>query len=514
MSKAIHLHIQHLQEKWEQIKPIYIPTRKDQWIRKNIVWIGKQKNLVIAPADKNLGTVIIDKQRYVQLMQWALAEPAYAICHDEFPIDLIIHRILMLVKEAVDDEAISKATSKFIKNDLKYKKPVTPYGIIKIHKNPIELRLIAPATGYVTGALGKVVGEMLFQVAKTIPDIIHNTLDITYMLEQNIWENGFFYTYDVVALYPNTDMSRLGMLTRLLIKHIPAKELHFLFKALHILRDHQFILFEGNLYKQEKGVTTGAAFAPSYANIWMHILQDKLLVKMRHYQTLHKRYIDDGLGFWTGPLNLFHKYQYLMNNLHPDIKFKFEVAKEFTVFLDLEIAKPIQGKVTLKTHRKSLNNYEYLTPHTCHPRATLKGFVKGELIRLLRTNSYEKDFLYHKQFLINCLLKRGYDIRWIHQISDQMNFSLKSHYEKPLAKNKEWAKEKTLLKINYHPSIQRPLKQVINEATPIYALQRTLRNTLTERAEYEKKLIERPKAVLFTKNRNLASLLRYRSENL
>jgi len=46
----------------------------------------------------------------------------------------------------------------------------------------------------------------------------------------------------------------------------------------------------------------------------------------------------------------------------------------------------------VKTHYKPTETFQYTHYSSCHPPGVKRGFIKGEAIRLLRTNSSEKNF--------------------------------------------------------------------------------------------------------------------------
>ena len=46
----------------------------------------------------------------------------------------------------------------------------------------------------------------------------------------------------------------------------------------------------------------------------------------------------------------------------------------------------------VKTHYKPKETFQYTHYSSCHPPGVKRGFIKGEAIRLLRTNSSEKNF--------------------------------------------------------------------------------------------------------------------------
>ena len=86
----------------------------------------------------------------------------------------------------------------------------------------------------------------------------------------------------------------------------------------------------------------------------------------------------------------------LANNHHQTIKFTAEVSTTETTFLDTIIYKGERFRseniLDIKTHFKTTETFQYTYFSTCHPTTTKRGFVKGEALRLLRTNSFKALF--------------------------------------------------------------------------------------------------------------------------
>ena len=89
------------------------------------------------------------------------------------------------------------------------------------------------------------------------------------------------------------------------------------------------------------------------------------------------------------------------NSFHPTIKFTCEMSSEHAVFLDTEVFKGPRLS-TLKildsqNHFKPTETFQYTHFSSCHPFNTKKGFIKGEALCLLRTNSVKENFNKYKR---------------------------------------------------------------------------------------------------------------------
>ena len=88
------------------------------------------------------------------------------------------------------------------------------------------------------------------------------------------------------------------------------------------------------------------------------------------------------------------------------------MSSEKIVFLDTEVFKGprfITDKILDdQTHFKPTKTFQYTHFSSCHPLSIKKGFVKGEALSLVRTNSVKKSFEFKKLQFLTRLLERGY----------------------------------------------------------------------------------------------------------
>ena len=84
------------------------------------------------------------------------------------------------------------------------------------------------------------------------------------------------------------------------------------------------------------------------------------------------------------------------NKQHQTIKFTAEVSKTETNFLDTTVYKGEgfrnESVLDVRTHFKPTETFQYTHFSTCHPPGVKRGFIKGEALRLLRTNSSKTFF--------------------------------------------------------------------------------------------------------------------------
>ena len=103
------------------------------------------------------------------------------------------------------------------------------------------------------------------------------------------------------------------------------------------------------------------------------------------------------------------------------------MSSERAVFLDTEVFKgPRLSSLRIldsQTHFKPTETFQYTDFSSCHPFNTKKGFIKGEALRLLRTNSVKENFYKHKRDSKQRLCNRGYPAALVHKILTVVQFS-------------------------------------------------------------------------------------------
>ena len=139
-----------------------------------------------------------------------------------------------------------------------------------------------------------------------------------------------------------------------------------------------------------------------------------------------KRYIDDIFSLWT--INRVEISQFIeqANSHHPTIKFTAEISETETTFLDTTISKGERflkvSVLDVRTHFKPTVTFQYTHFTSSHPPGVKKGFIKGEALRLLRTNSSKRIFEEKVKDFKSHLLERGYPEKLIQTTLSEVKF--------------------------------------------------------------------------------------------
>ena len=130
------------------------------------------------------------------------------------------------------------------------------------------------------------------------------------------------------------------------------------------------------------------------------------------------------------------------NSYHSTIKLTAEVSQLETTFLDTTVYKGerLEKELILDvhTHYKPTETFQYTNYNSCHPAGVKKGFVKGEALRLLRTNSTKVVFEENIKNFKTRLASRGCPSNLVDKILSEVNFAERKNAltQKPKAHKK------------------------------------------------------------------------------
>ena len=152
------------------------------------------------------------------------------------------------------------------------------------------------------------------------------------------------------------------------------------------------------------------------------------IINRSHFKPLTwKRYIDDVFSLWNINKEETNSFIGLANSYHPTIKFTAEISDKEKTFLDTCVYKGEKFKkesiLDMRTHFKRTETFQYTHFTSCHPPGVRKGFIKGEALRLLRTNSSKVTFEENITQFKRRLRDRGYPDNLIENTLSEIIFS-------------------------------------------------------------------------------------------
>ena len=211
------------------------------------------------------------------------------------------------------------------------------------------------------------------------------------------------------------------------------------------------------------GTAMGTKMAPSYANLFMGVLENQMLCTYHHKPLVYFRYIDDIFMIWTEGEESLHDFLKHCNNQNKNILFKQTVSNTSIPFLDVNVTLN-NGKLHTDLYSKPTDKHQYLYYTSCHPKHTKTSLPYCLALRLRRICSTEKDFEIRIKEMTQHLLNRGYKKGCI---KDAINKAASLSREDALTKrNKPKSIQKVPLVITYNPMLPN-IPKILNESQTI-----------------------------------------------
>ncbi len=441
--------------------------------------LATDDSLVIKNADKGSGIVVEDRENYIKDgLQHLSDEDIYEKTDSDPTLPLAEgineYVIRMHSKGIIDDTT---------KNYLTFKENNMPrtqqlYFLKKIHKNPIAVRPIVSGCGGPTEKISQFIDMHLQPLVPTINSYVKDSGHIIKILEQTeIPTNCTLATIDVKALYLNIPHKEgIEAVTNRLYKKNPlALEVPLppgtMSDLLKIVLTKNYFQFVDQMYHQIQGTAMGTKMAPAYANLFMAELEEKLLNSYPTKPLIWKRYIDDVFCVWPGPPEDLKRFIDFLNEAHPTIKFTYECSDTSIDFLDLTLYRGERYKthkiLDIKPFFKKTNKFQYLEYSSAHPKKTFSSLIKGELTRLLRACSNEKDYKQVIKKMHQAFRDRGYPESLINKMENSVPFTNRPNIIQQATKQQ--CQYDTFLIIQYTPDLD------------INSIRSTLKPTITEK---------------------------------
>ena len=242
--------------------------------------------------------------------------------------------------------------------------------------------------------------------------------------------NTLLATLDVSSLYTNIPhLEGINIVCRQYESHYESKPpipVTYLRELMRLILEENSFKFIERHFLQTHGIVMGTKMAVAFSVIYMADFEERLIEASPNKPFVWKRFIDDIFSLWDIPAEEVKTFVDFANSFHPTIKFTYELSSSKALFLDTEVFKgphfSTLNILAIRTHFKPTETFRYTHFSTCHPFNTKKGFIKGETLRLLRTNSVKENFENFKRDFEQRLYKRGYPVSLVKNIFSEVRF--------------------------------------------------------------------------------------------
>ena len=412
---------------------------------KQLLFLIHHPTLVVLPADKNMGAVLVTRDYVLREGRRHLDDPATYSRVASIPLDAIDRELVALVEKHtcisnIIDPRITENDLQLMRNhalSMAGQNSKLPHVrlLVKVHKDPLpdpahqyRCRLLVCSTQWITTPISQIVDIMLQPEMKRLRSFIRDSSSLISELGNLVLPRDiYFITFDVENLYPSIPLERAFKLISNYIRAHPHHDL--IMAALRFVHEHNYFQFGDEMFKQNDGTAMGTSCAVVLACLFLGILEEKLLtpatLSILKIQ-LFRRFIDDGLIIAQGKSEDASGILMLLRSLDPNIRITDVVSDTTAIFLDVCIFKGPRfeetGILSSRVYQKEKNLFQYLPTHSAHPGKVFQNLISGELRRYLILSSDVTSFLDVASKFYFRLLRRGYDSKMINKAYKLVSF--------------------------------------------------------------------------------------------
>ena len=306
------------------------------------------------------------------------------------------HKVKQLINDLYNGDHIDNMTKTWLCQTPNPPRIPEFYTFTKMHKlTPVGRPIVSGCDGP-TEKLSPFVDKLLQPIAQQQKSYLKDTTDfINYIGNTKVPADVILVSMDVTSLYTNVPQEE-GIHTvcrayETFCINKPPIPTRLLEQALRLILQENSFQFNGKNYLQTHGTAMGTKMAVALSNIFTSKVETDILSQSERKPLVWKRFIDDIFSLWATNRDGIKQCIEQANNHHPTIKFTAEISNKETTFLDTYIYKDTRfernGILDVRTHFKPTESFQYTYFKSCHPQGNKKRFIKGDALRLLRTNS-------------------------------------------------------------------------------------------------------------------------------
>jgi hypothetical protein len=398
-------------------------------------------DVLVKPADKNLGLVVLSRSWYIaEGLRQLQDDTTYAI-EPEFGFvveDLFAKRKELLARwsgKGLPGKQLTKQLLRYLSYPTEETLVIPEFHHLpKVHKPRLAGRPIVPSFAWITSNVSAFLDTLLQPIVKSFDWILRDSKDLLRKLEDVRFDSSkpvWIVTADIQSMYTNLPIEEGVQIMHWLGKrHYKDDAMgRFIGELTVFVLENSYLSFQGQTYHQIRGTAMGTAVAPAYANLFVAAYEENLSIPTSENLLFYGRFIDDVLAIVQGTREDAERFTSRLNDILPGILiFDAEYSQTSLPFLDATIVvEPssnglANGRLYTKVYQKPLNSYQYIPWSSYHPESVKLAFVKGELIRYVRLSSRYEDYRRIILLFWRRLRARGYPVRWLRKAFSAVSY--------------------------------------------------------------------------------------------
>uniref|UniRef100_A0A8C5Q3U3 Reverse transcriptase domain-containing protein n=1 Tax=Leptobrachium leishanense TaxID=445787 RepID=A0A8C5Q3U3_9ANUR len=386
--------------------------------------LNQDNDIIIKPADKGGGLVIMTKQFY--------EEEALRILKDERTYQTLNHDPTLRMKKLFT-EYLNEGRDMGILNNKEYEYltpeyPIMPifYFLPKIHKNVEKPpgRPIISGIGSISSKISEYIDILLQPLVLETEAYLKDTINLLQILGNVEWHDDYtLITSDVKSLYSIIPHERGCEAVKYFLNKsgtILEEQSDFILKGIKLILENNFFNFNDTFYIQKEGTAMGTKFAPCFANLYMSYYEKSWREKWKENIVIYRRYIDDLLIIWKGEEDSLKEFLNCINTNDWNIDLDSHYSKTQVNFLDLTVYVE-NGKIETKTFFKQVDTNCFIEKNSCHFEKWLEGVPKSQLLRIHRNCTKQEVFQEQSNYLMKNLEDKGYTRHSLEETREEIN---------------------------------------------------------------------------------------------
>lgn len=371
----------------------------------------ESNKLLAKLTDKNLGLAVFPVGWYDTEVLAMLSDEGVYLRVSTVPTSTLVKTLMELIPKW----RLPQVMRKYLYSKIKLVLPEF-HAIPKVHKTPWTLRPIVPSHSWVTTSASEVLDHLLQPLLEKLPWVIDSSKAVIQQLEKvqvTSMSPVWIMTGDVTSFYTNIPPQECAKVIAGawdLYCHSSSISSSAILSMVRFVMDNNFFAYQGQTFRQIKGLAMGTSCAPVLANIYAAYFERKARIVHQEGVLLYVRYIDDILCLFQGTKKAAARFAEVFRLGHLEVR--WSVSSLRNEFLDIELIRGNQqlGLRVCETRlfRKELNKHLYIPWSSAHPLHVKKGFVKAELTRLAIISSKNEFFAEARKEFYGNLRRRGY----------------------------------------------------------------------------------------------------------
>lgn len=431
--------------------------------------LQKNNNIIIKKSDKGNCTVVIDREQYIKEGKRQLNSCAHYIqIEDDVTnnVSKLVHDTLIQLwrKGEINDKTLEYLSPIGDKKT----KTAELYLLNKIHSDPpTKARPIISANNCPVERISEYVDFFLQPFVIKQHTYIKDTSDFIRKIEKiKVPNEALIIVLDYESMYTNIvhDEAINAVYNTLSNDHmhqningIKRPSIDAFCQLVELAVKCNNFNFNGEHFYQCRGVAMGHVASPTICDIVIFYLEQRILALSNDKIYKWLRFRDDVFALYLGNLEEATVFLTKANDIHPTLKFKYEISTSQGTFLDTIVFKgkrfQQENILDFKPYVKPSEKFQYIHRQSSHPKSVFGGLIKGELIRFVRTSTNKEDYTQRATLFREKLLLRGYTDREFKCAFNSVHHNQREKYLEVKAKTNQ-GKTPLVFTTTYNPHLK------------------------------------------------------------